>query len=120
LFDAFVVPPEAIELIPSLEDDSHQNHQWRVAGFPAFLNLSNGPSSPSIFLSALRQEEYHGILLGMDNRLGLKSKVNVFILIVALSDEVVHRCGMMTIQAPHLDDIRPFFSHCPLRMVRLE
>jgi hypothetical protein len=120
LFDAFVVPPEAIVLIPSLEDDSHQNHQWRVAGFPAFLNLSTVPSSPSTFLSALRQEEYHGILLGMDNRLGLKSKVNVFILIVALSDEVARRCGMMTIQAPHLDHIRPFFSHCPLQMLRLE
>lgn len=120
LFDAYVVPSELIELIPSLEDDSDQNHQWRVAGFPASLNLSDGPSSPSSLLSALRQEEeYHGILLGMDNRLGLKPKANMFLLIVNLSDHVARRCGMMTIQVPHLNDIRPFFSF-PLQPVRLE
>ena len=119
VFDALVVPPEAIELAASLEDDGLQNHQWGVAGFPASLNLSRGPSSPSDFLAALHQEEYYGIFLGMDNRLGLKPTVNVFVLIVALSEEGAQRCGMMTIHAPHLNSISSFISGCPSRMVRL-
>jgi hypothetical protein len=119
VFDALVVPPEAIELAASLEDDGLQNHQWGVAGFPASLNLSQGPSSPSDFLAALHQEEYYGIFFGMDNRLGLKPTVNVFMLIVALSEEGAQRCGMMTIHAPHLNSISSFISGCPSRMVRL-
>jgi hypothetical protein len=119
VFDALMVPHEAIEHAPSLEDDCLQNPQWRVAGFPASLNLSQGPSSPSHLLAALRQEEYYGILLGLDNWLGLKPKVNVFVLIVSLSEEGAQRCGMLTIHAPHLRNISPFISSCPSRIVRL-
>jgi hypothetical protein len=120
VFDALMLPPEVIELIPGrLGDDGFQNYQWVVARFPASLNLSRGPASPSDFLAALHQEEYYGIFLGMDNRLGLKPIVNVFVLIVALSEKGAQRCGMMTIHAPHLNSISSFISGCPSRMVRL-
>ncbi len=48
--DALVLPASAANFRPSVEGDSQQNDQWTVFGFPAFLNLSQGPSSLKDFL----------------------------------------------------------------------
>ncbi|ERS97386.1 hypothetical protein HMPREF1624_05553 [Sporothrix schenckii ATCC 58251] len=74
LFNAAVVHPDNIEHRPSTEecDGSDPSKQWRVAGMSATVSLSCGPSSPSGLLSALRDEEYLAVILGVDNRIGLE------------------------------------------------
>lgn len=103
-----------------------QDDVWTVFGFPAGVNLSAGPASPSSFLAALRRGEYHCILVGIDNRLGLRPKANVFIMVVAGGEDngdgvgVVQRCGIITVKVPHARSLDVFLNQCPTKMFRLE
>jgi hypothetical protein len=121
LIEAPVILPGVIELQSSSEEDSHNNHQWTAAGLPAFLNLSMGPSSTIEFLSALVRGVYHGILFGVDNRIGLRPNVNLFILILKIDlSGVANRCGMMTVKLPHIKDLQLLLDNSITQKFRLE
>ncbi|KJR81878.1 uncharacterized protein SPSK_03002 [Sporothrix schenckii 1099-18] len=122
LFNAAVVHPDNIEHRPSTEecDGSDPSKQWRVAGMSATVSLSCGPSSPSGLLSALRDEEYLAVILGVDNRIGLEPGVSFFVLLAeAGPGDLVHRCGLLTVQAPHLREFLAFYDSCDRRSFRL-
>jgi len=120
LFNARIIPPEAFDFHPVFRDQLFRGDQWVICGIPAFVNISQGPSSMEL-LGLLRRQEFYGILLGLKDGIdrGQMPSAKVFILIVGLSGEVALRYGIMILYATDFGQVRPLLS-LPERRFRLE
>ena len=112
-------PQKPSTFIPVFEFGRSLRYQWVIDGIPAFVSISQGPSSNDL-LGASRRQEFYGILLGSKDGIdfGMPS-VKVFILIVALSGGVALRYGIMILRATNFGQVRPFLF-LPERRFRLE